>query len=184
MTKKKTTDQSGSADKGVRFGEGAVDMDFGGLFKGLGNMIDLVGKLAEAGEKQKSGQGEFKVKGLGDQAKGVYGFSIRSGLGGQSAKVEPFGNVYSSDDGVEVNDVREPLVDVFDEGDEFVITAELPGVKKADITTTFKGDQLTIKTSGGRQYVKEIELPSKVKSKTLKQSYNNGVLELRVNKAK
>ena len=56
-----------------------LESEIGGLFKTLGNAVDLLGQLAEAGAKRLQHQGEFSLKGLGDGARGVYGFSIRSG---------------------------------------------------------------------------------------------------------
>lgn len=176
MSKRKTTAGRGRSNEGL-------DLDFGGLFRGLGDLVDLIGKLAEAGEKRVERRGEFRVKGLGDQARGVYGFSIRTGIGG-GPKVEPFGNVHTSDEGLVVDEVREPLVDVFDEGDEIVITAELPGVREGEIAIRFQGDVVTIETTGERRYAKEVLLPSAVRADDARRSYNNGVLELRATKAR
>jgi len=171
--KRKTTSQD----------ENGVDLELGGLFRGLTDFVEAVGKLAEAGEKHVERQGEFRVKGLGDQARGVYGFSIRSGIAGGKPRVEPFGNVHSSDEGLVVDDVREPLVDVFEEDDEMVITAELPGVAEQDISVRFDGDMVIIETSGDRRYAKETLLPAPVAGDDdVERSYNNGVLEVRVRK--
>lgn len=184
MAERKKTTPKGAAGKGRDEAAGGIDLDFGGVFRGLGDMVDMIGKLAEAGEKHIERQGEFKVKGLGDQARGVYGFSIRSGIGGSKPKVEPFGNVHAGEDGLEVGDIREPLVDVFDETDEVVVTAELPGVLESDVSVTFEDGAMKIETLGERHYVKALDLPAAVDPRTLKQSYNNGVLELRIAKAK
>lgn len=184
MADRKKTTSKNSAGKGRDEAAGGVDPDFGGVFRGLGDFVDLVGKLAEAGEKHIERQGEFKLKGLGDQARGIYGFSIRSGIGGSKPKVEPFGNVHAGEDGLEVGDVREPLVDVFDETGEVVVAAELPGVSESDVSVTFEDDTMKIETLGERHYVKAFDLPAAVDPKTLRQSYNNGVLELRIAKAK
>ncbi len=184
MTTKKSGTSKGTGKKSETHTESTVELNLGGIFKGLGNLVDVVGKLAETGENTRSQQGEFRVKGLGDQARGVYGFSIRTGLGGEGPTVEPFGNVRSGDEGLEVGDVREPLVDVFDEGDEIVITAELPGVAPKDIAVTIKKGILQIKTTGKRSYVKEVELPEQTNEDNFEQTYNNGFLELRLNKQK
>ncbi len=184
MTNKKKTTSEGSKSNSDKPADGGVELDLGGLFRGFGNVVDLLGKLADAGEGQTSRQGQFRVKGLGDQAKGVYGFSIRSGLGGTRPTVEPFGNVHAGSDGLEVGDVREPLVDIYDESNEIVITAELPGVTKEDISVETEANMVKIKTSGERYYVKEVSLPCEVKTQNYKQSYNNGVLELRLIKTK
>ena len=64
----------------------------------------MLGKLVEAGEQQIERTGEFKVKGLGDKAHGVYGVSVRVGLGGEP-HVERFGNIRTTKEGPEVVEV-------------------------------------------------------------------------------
>ncbi len=170
----KNTKAGGSRDKPV--------IELGGLFHSLGEAVDLLGKLVETGGTQ-TRQGEFRVKGLGDKARGVYGFSIRTGPGGDTgATVERFGNVHPSREGFVVDEVREPLVDVFDEHNEVVVTAELPGVNESDLVVELKGDMLTIESKGERRYAKEIVLPVEVDAAGLQKKYNNGVLEIRVRK--
>jgi HSP20 family protein len=165
-----------------------VDLGFGGLFKNLGDLLDMVSEMADKAETEggESGgvtkSGEFQVKGLGDKARGVYGFSIRTGAGG-SPKVERFGNIRKSEDGPVVADVREPLVDTFDEGTEIVVVAELPGVSEAQVQVELKDDILSITTDGDRRYAKEILLSDPVDPASLRQTYTNGILELRLKKA-
>jgi HSP20 family protein len=166
-----------------RTGEAGVDIELGGLFRSLGAAVDLLGKLVEVGTRNAEHQGEFTVKGLGDKARGVYGFSIRTGIGGEgTTRVEPFGNVHATEDGLVVDEAREPLVDVFDEDGEVVITAELPGASEEEITAELRGDTLVIQSSGERRYAKDVQLPGAVDPGTVKKKYNNGVLELRVRK--
>jgi len=173
---KKSTMRAGRLKEGV-------ELELGGLFRGLGDAVDLLGKLVEVGTKHAEHQGEFTVKGLGEKARGVYGFSIRTGIGGEgAARVEPFGNVHASKEGIVVDEVREPLVDVFDEGGEVVLTAELPGAREEEITAELRGDVLTIESHGERHYAKEILLPSAIDGKSLQKKYNNGVLEIRARK--
>lgn len=167
-----------------RTGEAGVNIELGGLFRSLGDAVDLLGKLVEVGTRNVEHQGEFTVKGLGDKARGVYGFSIRTGLGGEgTARVEPFGNVHATEEGLVVDEAREPLVDVFDEGGEVVITAELPGANEEEITAELRGDTLVIQSSGERRYAKDVPLPCAVDPGTMRKKYNNGVLELRARKA-
>jgi HSP20 family protein len=158
-----------------------LDLGFGGLFKGLGNFVDLLSDLLETGEEI-SRTGEFKVKDLGDRVRGVYGFSIRTGIGG-APRVEPFGNIRSTEEGPVVADVREPLVDVFDEEDEIVVVAELPGVGEDEIQIEIQDDVLSLETTGERKYAKEILLSQPVDATTLHRAYKNGILELRLKKA-
>ena len=170
------------ADKGKKEKKDTfIDFGLGGLFKGIGNVIDLVSEMVEEGEEEVSQTGEFKVKGLGDKAKGVYGLHVRTGVGGIPT-VEHFGNIRATEEGPVVAEEREPLVDVFDEGDVILVVAELPGVEKRDIHIEVKDDVLSLSTVEGRKYAKEILLPSLVDPATMETAYRNGVLEVRLAK--
>jgi HSP20 family protein len=162
-------------------GEASFDLGFGGLFKGLGDFLDLLSEMVETGEEEVTRTGEFKVKGLGDKARGVYGFSVRTGIGG-IPRVERFGNIRTTEEGPVVAEVREPLVDVFDEDQEIVVVAELPGVGEEEIHIEVQDDILSLETTGERKYAKEILLPGPVDAATLQKAYKNGILELRLKK--
>jgi len=160
----------------IDFGAGRVS--FGGLFKGLGNLIDLAAKLREEGV-EKGGE----IRGLPKGAKGVYGFSIRT-LAGKPV-IESFGNIRETTKGPVVEEVREPMVDIFDEKDHILVIAELPGVSESEIKVQVAGDILNLTASDkDRKYAKEILLPGKVKPESIKTSYNNGVLEITLEKGK
>jgi len=159
-----------------------LDMGMGGLFKGLGDFLDVISNLAEkAGDAEVNRSGEINVEGLGDKAKAVYGFSVRTGLGG-TPKVESFGNIRPTKEGPVVDDVREPMVDTFDEGDEIVVVAELPGVMENEIVVDAQDDILSLQTTGKYKYAKEELLASPVDSASMTRVYNNGILELRLKK--
>lgn len=177
---KKTEDESGAAGESPLGAQIHVDLGLGGLFKGISNLLDLVGNLAEAGESvNRSGEVKF---GDNEKMQGVYGFSIRTGLGGMP-KVESFGNIRESEAGPVVADTREPIVDVFDEGDKLLVVAELPGVAKKEIKVELNGDVLALSTTGSRKYAKEVLLPAPAKEEEMTVTYNNGVLEVRLHKA-
>jgi HSP20 family protein len=114
--------------------------------------------------------------------KGVYGFSIKTALGGEPI-LETFGNIKKSPEGPIVEEEREPLTDVFDEKDEVVVIAEIPGVSEDGVSVDLKGDILEISAVGkNRKYRKEVLLPVQVKKETLSYTYKNGILEVRVKK--
>ena len=170
-------------DKDANKAEFVVDLGIGGLFKGL---TDMVGQLSNAVEdlniKANEETGEFTIKGLDGEAKGVYGFSIRTASGG-GTRVEPFGNIRKTKEGAEVAESREPMVDVFDEAQELIITAELPGVAENQIELAVEEDILSIQTTGNRKFAKEIVLPSAVDTDSMVNTYNNGILEIRFGKS-
>jgi HSP20 family protein len=159
----------------IDFGMGKIS--FGGLFKGIGNLIDLAAKLSEEGVEKKG-----EIRGLPKGAKGVYGFSVRT-LAGKPI-IETFGNIKETAKGPVVEEVREPMVDVFDEENRILVIAELPGVSEEEIKVDIEGDILKLTASNkDRRYAKEVLLPSKVKAESVKASYKNGILEITLKKA-
>jgi len=178
-TKKKT-----DAKTGFDIDLGGEKLGLGGIFKGIGNLIDLATKLQQEGKSEFSRTGE--IKGLGSkEAKGVYGFSIKlGGLAGESPQVETFGNIKRDEKGAPVvEEVREPMVDVFEEADQVSIVAEIPGVDEKKIKIAVKDDILELEAEDtDKKYHKEILLPSKVKKETLRSTYKNGVLEITLTK--
>lgn len=161
-----------------------LDLGFGDLFRGLGDFIDLLSETVETVEDSEVHKsGEFKVKGMDDRVRGVYGFSIRTGLGG-SPTVERFGNIRKTEEGMEVADVREPLVDLFDESQSLVVVIELPGTNEDEIQVQIKDDILSVETLGARKYAKEILLPegAQYDPASLQRIYRNGILELQIKK--
>jgi len=179
MEKEKKNQKSKPEEKDVEIDFGMGNIGFGGIFKGLGNLIELASKLNEEGVSR-SGE----IKGLPKDVKGVYGFKISTLKGGKST-IETFGNVKETAKGPVLEEVREPIVDIFDEKDHILVIVELPGVSKDNIHVEVNGDILNISTSGKvRQYAKEVLLPAKVNTETLKTAYKNGILEITLEKLK
>ncbi len=153
----------------------------GGLFTGIEKLVDLATHLKEEeGEIKK--EGEIDLSQIKEGMKGIFGVSIKSGLGGKPI-FESFGNIKKTTKGPAVEEEREPIIDVFDEKEEVRIYAELPGANEEDIKLDLSGDILDISAKGkDRKYHKEILLPSKVKAKTLTSNFKNGILEVRIKK--
>ena len=177
--KKKTEEKTG-----LDIDLGAGKLGLGGVFKGISNLIDLAAKLQQEGKSEFSRTGE--IKGLGPKgAKAVYGLSIKlGGLAGESPQVETFGNIKKDEKGAPVvEEVREPLVDVFDEADKITIIAEIPGVEEKNIQIEVKDDIIELKAEDSdKKYHKEVLLPSKVKKESLCSTYRNGVLKITLTK--
>ena len=90
-------------------------------------------------------------------------------------------------------------VDIFEEGDNFVVKAEIPGLKKEDIEVNLTGDMITI--SGEKKKEEKVEkkdyyrversygsftrsfrLPKEVQTDKAKATFKDGVLEVKVPK--
>ncbi len=119
----------------------------------------------------------------------VYGYSVKVGSDGKPV-VREFGNMKPKITGeakkpMEVQEAREPLVDVIEEQDQIKVVTELPGVEKEDIHLFATDKNLTIDVSNPeRRYHKELELPCEVDEDSAISTYRNGVLETVVKKRK
>ena len=70
-------------------------------------------------------------------------------------------------------------VDVHETDTELRVVADLPGTSKEHIDLRCDGEVLTISASGdGRSYDERVRLPARVDETSASASYNNGVLEI------
>lgn len=179
-----------SSKLGDLFGKSSAESSasHGGVFSGLGNLLEQLGKLAEqaeqaGGEIHKSGDLDL---GSDKRLKGVYGFSVKTALGDKGGiKVEPFGNIKRDEAGklVEVQQNREPMVDVFDEADHLLIVAEVPGITQADVQLELQDDILIFSAENGEsRYRKEVLLPTSYTAEQMHFTCHKGLLEVRFNK--
>jgi len=114
----------------------------------------------------------------------VYGYSVKVGSDGKPV-VREFGNMKPGTSigedkkkPLNLQEAREPLVDVIQEPDQVKVIAELPGVEKEDIQLYATERTLTLDvTSPDHRYHKELELPFEVDEDSATSTYRNGVLE-------
>jgi HSP20 family protein len=96
-------------------------------------------------------------------------------------------------------DIRTPAVDVFEEKDEIVVKAEIPGMDKDNIEVNLTDHTLTIKGEKKKEeevkeenyyrsersygsFFRTLELPKDVHGDKVKATFKNGVLEVRMPK--
>jgi HSP20 family protein len=92
-----------------------------------------------------------------------------------------------------------PLVNVFNDGEDFVLVAELPGVKKEDLDIQVHGDTVRIqgkktiayeadasvhrRERAAGQFDRTLTLPAEVDAAKVSAEYRDGVLTLRLPRA-
>ncbi|MFA6035034.1 MAG: Hsp20/alpha crystallin family protein [Myxococcota bacterium] len=143
-------------------------------------------KLSELSEKSEgiNKTGEFTLPGKEGGIKGVYGFSFKTGIsnGEEKIKVEPFGNVrHDKKTGrATVQEIREPMMDVFEEDDGTLLVLEMPGISKGDIKIDVKDDVLTMSAEKGeKKYRKEVLLKHQPAGDRVTVTCNNGVVQIK-----
>lgn len=159
----------------------------GGILNGLAEIAEKLNELSEKGQGL-SEKGEFTFPSKDGGIKGVYGFSLKMGLGEKSGqiRVEPFGNIRKDKKTGEaaVQEIHEPLVDVFEDESATTLIVEMPGVGPEDIHLEVRDDVLTISAKKGqKKYRKEVLLGHVLLQERIKVTCNNGIVTIRCEKA-
>jgi HSP20 family protein len=101
--------------------------------------------------------------------------------------------------GREELELKAPAVDVYEEKDDIVVKAELPGMAKEDVEVNLTDSMLTIKGQKKKEeeikeenyyrsersygsFLRTLELPREVQPDKVKASFKNGILEVRMPK--
>jgi len=200
MDKKKRTgpppgDESprGSGLLGGRLNLLGVEIDLGKLLESPGDIEQGLGALRErlkAGGKERLSDEDWKAGGTS-----VTGF-IRTGgvLGDQEFHIGTMGTRSERQGGTAVRplgkrtaapEVGEPPLDLFDEGDEIRIVADVPGAELDDLELKVDDRLFSLSTRPGarRGYRRDVALPAAVDPTIVSRSCRNGVLEVRLRKA-
>jgi len=134
--------------------KGGFEMGLAGFSKALGIWSRNLGTWPRpASNCPDTGE----IHGAGKELKGIYGFTIKTGLGDDRPLVEPFGNIRQDKESghTVVQEVREPVVDVFEEDDHVLVVAEMPGVAKEDVPHYRRGRPVDLLRRAWRQEVSQ-----------------------------
>jgi len=135
------------------------------------------------------GMNQADLKVLQDKLKFVFGMNM--GINGEGKPtINSFGNVQptNSTDSTEIRAERDPLVDILEEDGYIVVVCEVPGVEKKDIEIRASSNELEIIAHSGdaqihgRHYHKTVALPAEINPDYAKARYQNGILEVRLQK--
>lgn len=138
----------------------------------------MLREMTEFDEAMKSGklQGEWKIRPI--ERPGVKGYVAQRQFrfGG-----EPIGpNMPLTVPKEELDKVREPLVDVFEDKDTVKLYVELPGVEKDDIQLNVIDRHAEVKA---KSFYKQIALPTRdIEVDKVSANYKNGVLQVTIPK--
>ncbi|MGL4636228.1 MAG: Hsp20/alpha crystallin family protein [Beijerinckiaceae bacterium] len=165
----------------------------GGLGNQIKDAVEQAQQAAQQGAQQSgnnTGEQVFTINTPNGPVNGVSQMSFRvgslsdrmkpaAGRGGPSAATRAERPRKAAPD---IDGAREPLVDCFDEGTTFLVTAELPGVSADSITVTLEANELLIEATGQRKYRARMAMPAPVDALSLEHALRNGILEARLTK--
>ncbi len=110
------------------------------------------------------------------------GFLIKMNSKGESS-INQFGNIKVEKGKLTVQKKQEPLVDVNYLDKKIIITAEMPGIEENEVkVSAFENRVLIDSTNRARPYFKKLMLRGEVKPNSFKHSFNNGILEIVLDK--
>jgi HSP20 family protein len=182
QVKNKRAKGNNPQNRPVKPPEGPVE----GVFRGLDEVIPGFGELVKGLEKSEAFQKRLEAANTEVERRMGKAPLTRAG-GTRRSSIPPRTNLKVSRTTLrEESSVSTPrkdvITDMFDEGDNLVIIAELPGVNEKDIEIEVEGDRLVLfARNQGRQYHKDIVLPCTVKEKP-SSTYKNGILKIRLEK--
>jgi len=98
------------------------------------------------------------------------------------------------------NNGWEPEVDIFETKDDFVISAELPGLKRENVSLTLENDILTLKGEKKREtlnrdennnlserkfgkFCRSFVMPNSIKPEKIKTNFKDGLLRVNIPKS-
>jgi HSP20 family protein len=194
-------DHAATESAGMPFIDGS---GFAGMVDALRGLVEQLAKTTEQAGSEPDGSGDaadaparggtHSVAFGGGKGRMVFGYTLRMGEGGVSA--EPFGDVPDApaattgaartgtrDATRSQPAARQPIVDVFEDDGAVVVVAELPGADPDGIVCRAEGSRLLIEAAGAQRYRKEIALPVAVSAAGMRQSFRNGILEVRLARA-
>lgn len=79
--------------------------------------------------------------------------------------------------------VRDPVVDMFDEGSEILLLVEWSYTDEAPLQIDLQDDVLSLSIGGEHPYTTDVLLPYVVDASSLQQSSRNGITSLRLRRA-
>jgi HSP20 family molecular chaperone IbpA len=76
-----------------------------------------------------------------------------------------------------------PLIDILEDKSEIIVITEFAGFKRENLKIHIKNQRLTLSAENpDRKYYKSLNLPKRVIPNTMRTTYKNGVLEIRLEK--
>lgn len=136
------------------------------------------------------------IRWLGDEGM----FSRLERMRREMDRLSAFGSHFGTGEGTVYRPGVYPPINVYDDGESFIVRAEVPGVDSQTVDATVTGDTLTIRGErtadklpegasyhrrelNSGQFRRALTLPEQVDNTKVMASYQNGILEIRLPRA-
>jgi len=168
---------------------GTSEKSRGGKPKGQG-FVGLINDLSKLAEKSETYQKRIELGKTGEVNFRVTSRPIKGSAAPVADRIKiskPQSKISSAPTQIPQTPIkeREPMVDVFEDGDFVNVMAELPGIEENKVKLEVENDLLTIRAdTSARKYYKEVKLPTSVKKNPAESKFRNGILEIKLVKAK
>ncbi|MEM8657580.1 MAG: Hsp20/alpha crystallin family protein [Pseudomonadota bacterium] len=172
---------SENKDRTTRISDQMQDINSGltSLLGALGDTLNQVVQTAESLSDQEVAR-EHVIQTPNGPIKARAGVHIRmGGLAGQTSTDRDPAEPVKAAKPKPKDETRAPLVDIYENAGEWMLTAEMPGVALDDVSLRIEGQTLHVETSGSRKYATEVAAPVGLTVDQLEISLTNGILELR-----
>ena len=168
---------------------GTSEKSQGGKSSGQG-LVGVINDLTKLAEKSQTYQKRIKLGKAGEVNFRVTSRPIRGSAADMADRIKiskPQNKIFPAATKIPLVSIkeREPMVDVFEDGDFVNVMTELPGVEESMVKLEVENDLLTIRSdTSERKYYKEVKLPTSVKKDPAESKFRNGILEIKLVKAK
>jgi hypothetical protein len=140
--------------------DGWQDIHLDDIAKGVNSFFAMVSDVVERLGANNNSSRRYQMRSAGSQ-------SAPSRLGAGSA----------------LAGVRDPVVDLFDEGSEILLLVEWSYTDEAPLSIDLQDDVLSLSIGGDHPYTTDVLLPYVVDASSVSQSCRNGITTLRLRRA-
>ncbi len=105
---------------------------------------------------------------------------FKNAFGFENIFTEGFSARFTPEGEIKIIGKEEPNKDIIEEGNKIYVTIELPNVDEKKLKVKAKDKKIEIMAG---DEIKIIELPAKVKARSMRKAFKNGVLDIELEKA-
>lgn len=149
----------------------------------LGSIVDAVEDAIQSGGTGEGGR-DFSIDSPHGPVNGRYGITIKSATARGRPGPPNAGRRKAADEPSTSPASREPMIDTFDEPDEFIVTADIPGLQLADVGASCETGQLVLTIAGDTPLTRRFTFAALTPEHHPGIRVSNGILEIRIVKLK